>query len=408
MAARLLLSLGSRRAALLCGGGVASCGVIYTSTRPALCAPASAAKAAEPAPAPSLEKRCLAEAIGTGIIVQGGCGVVCALKYAGANPTLFGLATIWGASVALAAYSTRAISGAHLNPAVTCALVANDLFPIEEAPQYVGAQLAGATLAGTINYAIFATGIAALEASEGIVRGAAASTASYAGAFGMVPNAAVRCRARAAGFCCYCLLRPMQPSLTTIACARACTLAFGLPPLLLLGSHQLIGPVGAFVAEVWMTGILLFLIAAITDEKAGSVPAAAQPALIGTTVAVLIGTFGPVTGCGMNPARDLGPRAHARARAARSPRGLLLPSARSARAPGLFATLPPVLTACTAHAPCGPAPGPPKCAGLVTLATGWGSAALTSSWVYTLGPLIGGPLGMMAYRALQVPPKKAE
>jgi glycerol uptake facilitator-like aquaporin len=176
---------------------------------------------------------------------------------------------------------------------------------MEEAPAYVLAQMAGATFAGAVNYAIFASGIAAMEASEAIVRGSAASTASFAGAFGMVPN-----------------------------------------PLVM-------GPVGAFVAEVWMTGILLFLIAALTDTAAGSVPDGAAPALIGGTVGVLIGTFGPVTGCGMNPARDLGPR-------------------------------------------------------LVTLATGWGGAALTSGWVYTLGPLIGGPLGMMCYRQLLMPSKKAE
>ena len=155
-----------------------------------------------------------------------------------------------------------------------------------------------------MNYAVFASGIAAMEAGEAIVRGTAASTASFAGAFGMVPNPA------------------------------------------------LIGPVGALVAEIWMTGLLLFLIAAITDAAAGSVADAAAPALIGTSVAVLIGTFGGVTGCGMNPARDLGPR-------------------------------------------------------LVTLATGWGGAALTSWWVYTLGPLIGAPLGMYAYRQLlMVPPAK--
>ena len=164
-AARLLRCAGSpslRRAALLCGGGAGALGLWSASTRPALC---ESTKTAPKPAAPSLEKRCLAEAFGTAIIIQGGCGageatasrtgqasnilgpatnfprlrvsrlsIVCALKYAGANYGTFGLAAIWGVSVALAAYSTRAISGAHLNPAVTSACVVNGLFPIEEAP----------------------------------------------------------------------------------------------------------------------------------------------------------------------------------------------------------------------------------------------------------------------------------
>jgi len=300
---RILGSLLSRRA-LLCGGSTCAAGLTLFSARPSLCDAAPKPAKVEPAPKeePSLEKKCIAEAFGTAIIVQGGCGAVCALKYAGANYGTFGLAAIWGISVALAAYSTRAVSGAHLNPAVTAALVANDLHPMAEAPYYVAAQMLGATVAGAINYAIFANGIAAMEASASLVRGTAASTASFAGAFGMVPNAA------------------------------------------------LVSPLGAFVAEVWMSAILLFLIAAATDAAAESVAESAAPAAIGCSVAMLIGTFGPVTGCGMNPARDLGPR-------------------------------------------------------LVTLFTGWGGAALSSAWVYTLGPLVGAPLGMMAYRQLVMPKK---
>ena len=324
---RALAVVLSRRS-LLCGGAVAGAAALLSSTSgAALCTPATKTTTAAPLPppppppkppaeesGPSLAVRCLAEAVGTAIIVQGGCGCVAALKYAGANFTTFGLATTWGATVALAVYATRAISGAHLNPAVTTALVANDYYEavvvgggeisrdlrarIEEAPLYIGSQLLGATVAGAINYVLFSAGIAASEAAASITRGTAASTASFAGAFGMVPNTA------------------------------------------------LMGAGGAFVAEVYMTAILLFMISAITDGSTGSVPDAAAPAAIGATVAMLICTFGPVTGCGMNPARDLGPRA-------------------------------------------------------VTLLTGWGSAALTSWWVYTLGPLVGGAIGVAAYRELR-------
>ena len=176
-----------------------------------------------------MAQRLIAEVIGTGIIVQLGCGVVSASKYAGANFTVFGLAATWGVAVALAVYATRSVSGAHLNPAVTSALVSIDAFPAEEAPFYVVAQIIGATVAGAANYLIFSAGIAATEAAEGIVRGAVGSSSSFAGAFGMVPNTA------------------------------------------------LLSPLGALVAEVWMTGILVFMIMAIGDAGSESVPSAAAP-----------------------------------------------------------------------------------------------------------------------------------
>lgn len=259
---------------------------------------------ASPAEAtPSLAARCIAEALGTGIIVAGGCGAVCTSKYAGGNSTLFGVAAAWGMSVALAVYVTRAVSGAHLNPAVTCALVAIGKAPAEEAPLYIGAQCAGAFVAAGVNYAIFSAAIVAHEAAAGIARGSAASAASYAGAFGMVPNAAV------------------------------------------------VGAAGALLAEAYMTSILTFIILGAGDADAASVPAGAQPAVIGAAVAALICTFGPVTGCGMNPARDLGPR-------------------------------------------------------LVTLLTGWGGAATTAWYAYTVGPVIGAVAGAFAYQELVAPHTK--
>ena len=100
------------------GGAVLAGGTALTATS---CAPACATATAEEdatTKKPSLMQKCLAEAIGTGLIVQGGCGVVCAAKYAGSTIGAGAMAAVWGASVALAAYATANISGAHLNPAV--------------------------------------------------------------------------------------------------------------------------------------------------------------------------------------------------------------------------------------------------------------------------------------------------
>lgn len=134
-----------------CGGALAAS---YVCSRPSLCEARSQATSTEQAPAaPSLASRCVAEAIGTGIIIAGGCGAVCSVKYAASNKTLFGLAACWGASVALAVYITRAVSGAHLNPAVTLALTAIGKAPVEEAAPYISAQCLGAFLAAAANCA---------------------------------------------------------------------------------------------------------------------------------------------------------------------------------------------------------------------------------------------------------------
>ena len=65
---------------------------------------------------PSLIAKCVAECVGTGLIIQGGCGVVCAAKYAGSGVGTFGLAAVWGVSVMIAVYATAPISGAHQHP----------------------------------------------------------------------------------------------------------------------------------------------------------------------------------------------------------------------------------------------------------------------------------------------------
>ena len=96
-------------------------------------------------------------------------------------------------------------------------------------------------------------------------------------------------------------------------------------------------PAAALGVEIWATGVFAFSVFGITDPN-NTVPDAAAPALIGATVGTLVAVFGGVSGCGLNPARDLGPR-------------------------------------------------------LVTLAAGWKGAALSSAWVYTVGPIVGACLG---------------
>ena len=286
---------------------IASLGLGSLTARGALVygSPADGGGAAKSAPPPTarqppgLLKKCAAEAVGTGLIVLLGCGSVCSVKYLASGMTLGGVSVIWGSAVALAVFATREISGAHLNPAITAALAFHrpQEVPLSLALPYAAAQTAGAACAAALNFAVFKRAIAALEAREGVLRGKPGSYTSAAGAFGMLPNAAV------------------------------------------------VRTPGALGAEVLATGVLSYLVFALTDKDNG-VPSNAAPALIGAAVTTLVSVFGPVTGAGMNPARDVGPR-------------------------------------------------------LVTAAVGWGSASLKAAHVYTLGPIAGAIAGAGLYDALK-------
>lgn len=244
-----------------------------------------------------LPQKCLAEALGTFMLVGGGCGVVCAIRYANLPANPMTVPVIFGLAVTLAIYSTGDISGAHINPAMTAAFAVNrpESFPKAYALPYMAAQMLGATAAGAINYLLYNRGIKALESSEKIIRGTKGSASSFNGAFGMIPN-----------------------------------------PILMPQTWLVV------LAEFAMTSALSFTIFALTDEES-SVPPSAAPALIGATVTGLVAQFAPVTGCGMNPARDLGPR-------------------------------------------------------IITAFCGWGKEALSKAWwAYTVGPMAGAVFGGALY-----------
>jgi MIP family channel proteins len=68
---------------------------------------------------------------------------------------------------------------------------------------------------------------------------------------------------------------------------------------------QGVGDLQAFVVEVLITFILVFVVMAVaTDQRA---PAAIAPIAVGFALAVGVFIAGPVTGGSVNPARSLGP-----------------------------------------------------------------------------------------------------
>lgn len=89
----------------------------------------------------------LGEFFGTLLLIVLGDGVVAGVSLRGTKSENGGYLMVsiaWGLAVMLAVYAVGNISGAHLNPAVTLALVVTGDFPVANMPGYILAQFAGA------------------------------------------------------------------------------------------------------------------------------------------------------------------------------------------------------------------------------------------------------------------------
>ena len=95
----------------------------------------------------------LAELLGTAILIVLGNGVVANVvlhRTKGYGSGWLVITTGWAFAVTIAVYSVNAVSGAHLNPAVTIALAAIGTFPWAKVPLYIAAQIAGGFLGAVI------------------------------------------------------------------------------------------------------------------------------------------------------------------------------------------------------------------------------------------------------------------
>ncbi len=106
-----------------------------------------------------MTKKLIAEGVGTFILVFFGCG---AAVIAGADIGLTGISLTFGLAIVAAAYGLGAISGAHLNPAVSLGMVAAGRMTTGAFIGYAGAQIVGAILGAGVLYLI-ATGKADYE-----------------------------------------------------------------------------------------------------------------------------------------------------------------------------------------------------------------------------------------------------
>ena len=222
----------------------------------------------------------IAEFLGTFLLIFFGCGAVHAAVLTGAQSGLWQVAIVWGVAIMLAIYAVGAVSGAHINPAMTIASMIWRGFPKSRVLPYIVAQVAGAFVAAAALFVLFEPHIAAREAAKGVTRGEAGSemTAMCYGEYFPAPGSI------GAGE------GPYSPEAH-------------------LQLTSLMSPGRAFFAEFLGTAILAFVVFAATDSRNPGAPISSNaPVFIGLTVSVLISVIAPLTQACFNPARDFGPR----------------------------------------------------------------------------------------------------
>lgn len=207
----------------------------------------------------------LAEVIGTMILVLLGNGVVAGvlLRYSKAENAGWIVITFgWGMGVAMAVYSVGAISGAHINPAVTIGLASIGAHPWAQVPGYIIAQMIGAIIGATLVWLAYRDHWAATE--DPGLKLAAFSTAPA--------------------------IRNTVSNLVTEIIGTA-MLVFGIVAIL-ANTQNITDAASVDPAQVFQFGIF--------------------PLIVGLLVFAIGLSLGGPTGYAINPARDLGPRiAHA-------------------------------------------------------------------------------------------------
>lgn len=208
----------------------------------------------------------LGEFIGTLMLVFFGCGSVVVTVLFSAHIGLLQVAAVWGFGVALAIYTTRHLSCAHLNPAVSIAMVVAKRMSARKLLTYLLGQFSGAFVAAALLYLLFSPSIGHYEYLHGIVRGGPESraTAIMFGEFYPNPGA---------------------------------------------GANVSVTPMNAFLGEMVGTFILILFIFALTEGcNVGRPDESLAPLFIGLAVTINISIVAPLTQGGFNPARDLAPR----------------------------------------------------------------------------------------------------
>ncbi|KUN10458.1 MIP family channel protein [Streptomyces yokosukanensis] len=217
---------------------------------------------------------CLAEFLGTFVLISFGCGVVAmavaALPGSGraATPTTIFLAAGdwllitwgWAMAVTFGVYVGGGVSGAHLNPAVTLAMAVRRGFAWAKVLPYWFSQVVGAFTGAALVYLVYHAAIHAFDAAA--------------------PGPKVNGHTNA--------------TFSIFA-------TFPAPYF-----HG--GIWGPLIDQIVGTAFLLMLIAAVNDLRNQAVKANLAPLIVGFAVAAIGMSYGANAGYAINPARDFGPR----------------------------------------------------------------------------------------------------
>lgn len=118
----------------------------------------------------SLFGELISEFIGSLILIFIGAGSVATLVLNGHAYTIWDLGLIWGFGVTMAIYITGAVSGTHINPAVTITLAVYRGFPWKKVLPYVIAQIAGCFSGAAIVFGLYGPAFLSYEKATGIIR----------------------------------------------------------------------------------------------------------------------------------------------------------------------------------------------------------------------------------------------
>jgi glycerol uptake facilitator protein len=223
-----------------------------------------------PEPLAGIFGECLAECMGTMILVLIGDGALATFVLF-SNTGIGGVITPfayewivvalgWGLALMLGIYVAGTVSGAHINPAVTLALAARGKFPWSKVIPYWVAQVLGAFIAALILFLVYRGAIDNYIISNTLSRETIRDTLDLVGR------------------------------------------------VFYTGPQPFVGLFGAFCSEFVATALLVGLIFAIVDQRNQPIQANLNPLIIGLILTAIGLSFGLNTGFAVNPARDFGPR----------------------------------------------------------------------------------------------------